>query len=246
MIYLTKYHIVFFALCINGIFGKGCVQLDSYSFDKITSKFQAALIKFDTAYPYGPKHDAYEAVCESAYSSPDLLTAEVQVKDYGDKENEDLAKRYNVNKENFPVVKLILKDKEPITFTVKDEKDFNADNLKRFIRSKTNVYIGLPGCLETFDKLAGKFIKSSDVEERKKLLVEAEELWNKAKGNRENKSAEIYVKIMRKMLEKGDDFVKHESSRVENVIKGKISKEKLAEMQEKVNILQSFIIHDEL
>uniref|UniRef100_T1I2Y2 Uncharacterized protein n=1 Tax=Rhodnius prolixus TaxID=13249 RepID=T1I2Y2_RHOPR len=32
------------------------------------------------------------------------------------------------------------------------------------------------------------------------------------------------------MLDKGDDFVKNESSRVENVIKGKISKEILAEI----------------
>ncbi|XP_073984511.1 endoplasmic reticulum protein 29-like protein wbl [Rhodnius prolixus] len=241
-----KQSLIFIALLINGIFSKGCVQLDSYSFDKITAKFQASLIKFDTAYPYGQKHDAFEAVCESAYSSPDLLTGEVQVKDYGDKDNEDLAKRYGITKDDFPAVKLFLKDKDPVTFTVKDDKDFNADNLKRFIRSKSTVYIGLPGCLETFDKLAAKFIKSNNVEERKKLLLEAEQLWDKAKGNRENKAAETYVKIMRKMLDKGDDFVKNESSRVENVIKGKISKEKLAEMQEKVNILQSFTHHDEL
>jgi endoplasmic reticulum protein 29 len=44
---------------------------------QITSKFPASLIKFDTAYPYGAKHDAFEAVCESAYSSPELLLGEV-------------------------------------------------------------------------------------------------------------------------------------------------------------------------
>ncbi|KAL1140809.1 hypothetical protein AAG570_000737 [Ranatra chinensis] len=233
-------HLASLFLCVNLVRSKGCVQLDTYSFDKITSKFTASLIKFDSAYPYGPKHDAFEAVCEAAYSSPDLLIGEVQVKDYGDKINEDLAKKYNVNKDDYPLVKLFVKGKEPINFQANDDKEFTADNLKRFVRSKSGVYIGLPGCLEEFDKLAGRFLKTSCPEEKKKILNEAELLWDKAKGNRENKSAETYVKIMRKMLEKGDDFVANESTRVENVLKGKINKEKQIEMEERVNILHSF------
>nr|BAN20799.1 endoplasmic reticulum protein erp29 [Riptortus pedestris] len=224
---------------------KGCVQLDTYSFDKITSKFEASLIKFDTAYPYGAKHDAFEAVCEAAYSSPDLLVGEVQVKDYGEKDNEELAKRYGVIKDNYPTVKLFTKN-GPVTFVTNDDKDFTSDNLKKFIRSKSQVYIGLPGCLEDFDKIATEFIKTKNIDEKKSLLKKAENLWDKAKGNRENKSAETYVKIMRKILEKGPEFITNESVRVENVLKGKINKEKQTEMQERVNILQSFSIHDEL
>lgn len=236
------------SLLVPGILCKGCVQLDTYSFDKITSKFEASLIKFDSAYPYGAKHDAFEAVCEAAYSSPDLLVGEVQVKDYGEKDNEDLAKRYGVTKDDFPSVKLFTRNnKEPVAFVVKDDKEFTADNMKKFIRSKSQVYIGLPGCLQEFDKIAAKFLKANSVEDKKQLLSEAETLWNKAKGNRENKSAETYVKIMRKIIDKGNTFISNESSRVENVLKGKINKEKQTEMQERLNILQSFgTTHDEL
>jgi hypothetical protein len=56
------------------------------------------------------------------------------VKDYGDKDNEDLAKRYGVNKDDYPVVKLFVQGKDPITFVAKDDNQFTADNLKRFIR----------------------------------------------------------------------------------------------------------------
>ncbi|CAH1403321.1 unnamed protein product [Nezara viridula] len=119
--------------------------------------------------------------------------------------------------------------------------------MKKFIRSKSQVYIGLPGCLQEFDKIVAKFVRANSAEDKKQLLSEAETLWNAAKGNRENKSAETYVKIMRKVIEKGNAFVLNESSRVENLLKGKINKEKQTEMQERLNILQSFgTTHDEL
>jgi len=226
--------------------GKGCVLLDSYSFDKVTSKFEASLIKFDTAYPYGSKHDAYEAVCESTYSSPELLVGEVQVKDYGEKDNQDLAKKYDAESNDFPVVKLFVKGKEPVTFQYTGEKDFTTDALKKFVRENSNIYIGLLGCLEEFDKLASQFSKTKCPEERKKILEQAEALWNKAQGNRENKSAETYVKVMRKVLEKGNEFIVHENDRVSNIINGKISAEKKSEMRERMNILVSFEHHDEL
>jgi endoplasmic reticulum protein 29 len=85
---------------------------------------------------------------------PDLLVAEVGIKDYGDYENAELAKRFNVKKEDFPVLKLFLQNSdEPIDYV---SKDFKADAIKKFIRSKSGVYIGLPGCLESFDGIAIK------------------------------------------------------------------------------------------
>lgn len=51
---------------------------------------------------------------------------------------------------------------------------------------------------------------------------------------------------MRKVIEKGPEFITSESARVENILKGRINKEKQTEMQERVNILQSFSSHDEL
>lgn len=60
---------------------------------QILPKFQSALVKFDVAYPYGPKQDEYTKFAESVANVDDLLVAEIGVKDYGEKDNEDLATR---------------------------------------------------------------------------------------------------------------------------------------------------------
>lgn len=62
---------------------KGCVELDSLTFDKMLNKFEYSLIKFDISYPYGPKHDAYETFATDAASQSELLVGIVGVKDYG-------------------------------------------------------------------------------------------------------------------------------------------------------------------
>lgn len=56
----------------------------------------------------------------------------------------------------------------------------------------------------------------------------------------ERKSAEVYVKVMRKIIEKGDDFLSSEVSRVDTLSKGKLAKEKKDEMERRLNILMSF------
>lgn len=210
---------------------------------QVISKFKAAAIKFDVAYPYGTKHDEFAKVAEAAHTVPDLLVGEVGVKDYGEKENADLAERYKVNKDDFPVVKLFVAGiSEPYTFS---DSEFTADNIKKFIRTKSNVHIGLPGCLEAFDKIAAKFSQVHDPEVKKALLREAEDLWDKTTGRADQKTAEVYVKTMRKALDKGDDFVPNELKRVQSLAKGKMSKEKKEEVQQRINILQSFQ-HEEL
>lgn len=212
-------------------------------FLQVTSKFKASVIKFDVAYPYGAKHDEFAKVAEDTHMIPDLLVGEVGVKDYGEKENSDLAEKYKVNKDDFPVVKLFVSGKDdPITFT---NEDFTADNIKKFIRSNTNIYIGLPGCLQQFDNLAASFSKAKDKDSKKSLLRDAEDLWDKTSGRADQQKAETYVKTMRKALEKGDEFIDAEMKRVQNLAKGKLSKDKKQEMQYRINILQSFA-HDEL
>ncbi|PNF20912.1 hypothetical protein B7P43_G11186 [Cryptotermes secundus] len=235
--------LLYLIMSTDAINCKGCVPLDIFTFDKVISKFKAAAIKFDVAYPYGTKHDEFAKVAEAAHTVPDLLVGEVGVKDYGEKENADLAERYKVNKDDFPVVKLFVAGiSEPYTFS---DSEFTADNIKKFIRTKSNVHIGLPGCLEAFDKIAAKFSQVHDPEVKKALLREAEDLWDKTTGRADQKTAEVYVKTMRKALDKGDDFVPNELKRVQSLAKGKMSKEKKEEVQQRINILQSFQ-HEEL
>lgn len=111
-----------------------CNPLYSLYFSQVVSKFKATLVKFDIQYPYGEKHDEFGIVASSLKNNEDILIAEVGVQDYGDNENQDLADKYGVKKDDFPVVKLFLsKDlTKPIEFPL--TQDFKADNLKHFVR----------------------------------------------------------------------------------------------------------------
>ncbi|XP_050524323.1 endoplasmic reticulum resident protein 29 [Daktulosphaira vitifoliae] len=237
---------IILSLC-SGSQTKGIVSLDSYTFDKILSKFKVSIVKFDVAYPYGEKHEEFVKLGSAYQSVDDLLIADVPVKDYGDKENEDLASRFGLSKEDLPSVKLfILGSSEPLTFT---DQDFNLEKLQKFIAkySKSVVYIGLPGTLEKFDHLATQFSKEKLTEKRKQLLLQAEQLWDITEGKQNQKSAEVYVKTMRKALEKGDTFFEIETVRVKNILKGSLAEEKKLDMSIRLNILESFSIpHDEL
>lgn len=49
---------------------------------------------------------------------------------------------------------------------------------------------------------------------------------------------------MEKILSKGDEFVKTENDRVKKVMSGKLSDEKKRDMAQRMNILQSFQLHE--
>ncbi|XP_063850923.1 endoplasmic reticulum resident protein 29-like [Scylla paramamosain] len=226
----------------GAINSKGCTPLDAWTFDKIIPKFHAALVKFDVAYPYGKKHQEFTKLSAAGRGSPELLVAEVGVKDYGDMENMDLAERFGVKKEEFPKVMLFVDGRdEPVVF----EGEFKNEELKKFIRKNSQVYIGLEGCLETFDRIVDKFMVSEDHAQKKGLLRDAEDAWDALKSPSDRKIAETYVKVMRKVLEKGKEFVKQERSRVEGIMTGRITEEKKQEIEGRLNVLKSFI-HDEL
>eukprot|EP00092_Neocalanus_flemingeri_P057274 GFUD01068023.1.p1 GENE.GFUD01068023.1~~GFUD01068023.1.p1 ORF type:complete len:222 (-),score=58.56 GFUD01068023.1:72-737(-) len=192
----------------------GCTPLDGLSFDKIVHKFRASLVKFDVAYPYGDQHDEFAKVAKDAAEVGDLFIGEVGIKDYAEKDNQELAERF--------------------------VGEFKADSLKNFLRQKSGIYLPLPGCIEEFDLLVDKLIKSSK-EEQKKVLREAEDLWDKVHGPKMHKRADIYVKIMRKIVDIDISFVKKEEERLKKITGGKkITPEKKEEMEERLNILKSF------
>lgn len=85
----------------------------------MVSKFQAALVKFDVAYPYGDKHDEFCKASTALASNADVLVADVGIKDYGEGENTDLARRFTVTQADYPTVLLFLRDQlKPLRFQV--------------------------------------------------------------------------------------------------------------------------------
>lgn len=222
---------------------KGAVPLDSWTFDKMISKFKASLVKFDITYPYGEKEDEYGKVAESARFSPDLLISEVGVQDYGDKENADIAERYDVSKDQFPVLKLFVEGKfEPITFS----GEFKADEIRNFIKQHSDVRLVMDKCLPQFDELAEKFMAVADKEKKENILSEAKEVLSTISEDGEKRSADVYIKMMQKVIERGVGFIASERERVKNIKEGKITSIKKEEMQGRLNILHSFKLKDEL
>lgn len=179
-----------------------------------------------------------------AAKAADLLIAEVGVKDYGEKENSDLAERFKIDKDQFPVVKLFIKGKEPIDFQETTEEGFTSDNLIQFIRTNSGKYVGLPGCLEAFDKIASKFRVAVDEKSRKEILREAQGLVGRLEKLEERKTGEVYVKMMQRMVEKGSEFIEDEMKRLNKLITGKLSDVKKTDMGHRINILRAF--RDEL
>jgi len=221
---------------------KGAVTLDSLTFDKVVPKFKATLVKFDTAYPHGEKQDEFVKVATDVKSTPDILIAEVGIKDYGEKDNQDLADRYGADKDKLPVLKLFLNGnlQKPVTF---DDKDYKADNIKNFIKKNSGIKLLLDQCLAEFDELANKFgAEGATKEQQKKLLADSKKKAGALTDDNEKKSAQIYVKLMEKALERGAIFYSSEQERVKNILNGKVTDAKKKELQGRLNIIQSFLL----
>lgn len=169
--------------------------------------------------------------------------AEVGVKDYGEMENKDLADRFDLQINDFPIVKLFVHGRnKPIDF----KGQFTFANLKKFLLENSDIYIGCENCLEIFDKIATKFLETEDLEERKALLKLAESEWSNIKNPDQSTSALFYVKILRKVLDKGKEAVKSERKRIDKLLNAKhMSKEKIDELEARKSILRSFS-HEEL
>lgn len=91
------------------------------------------MVKFDIPYPYGDKDEEFGKVAQ-VLKNEDILVAEVGIYEYGDKQNLDVAERFGVKKDDFPVVKLFYGNdiENPVTFPATEE--FKADQLKRFLK----------------------------------------------------------------------------------------------------------------
>ncbi|XP_045172032.1 endoplasmic reticulum resident protein 29-like [Mercenaria mercenaria] len=220
---------------------KGTVQLNSGVFDKIVDKHKSVLVKFDETYPYGDKQETFKKVAESCISQKDLLIAEVQIADYGDKDNVDLAERFNVptNKDSLPVYLLFqLGVEQPIRYT---GDNLDADDIKKFVMKESGLWLGLPACLEQFDNLVKQFFQGT-ADEKNKLIAQAEREAGALTTDKDKASADMYIKTMKKVLEKGISFVNSEIERLEKLRSGKLSDKKKEQIGDRLNILATFSI----
>lgn len=236
---IASYFVGLFAILRPVECVKGAVPLDEWNFDRVISRFDNVLVKFDASYPYGDKHEAFKTVAEELKSSQEILIVEIGIKDFGEHDNQNLAERFGVNsKKDWPALRLFVKgEDEPFSFN--NNQRWTVDEVKKFVKEHSNVYLGLEGCLETFDKLASEFTKASNKET---VLKKAESEAQKLKNGVDKNSAEIYIKYMSKILQK-ESFVQDETKRLNKIIQeGKVKPDKKRDLQLKANILASFSV----
>lgn len=231
--------ILFLSFRLSEASTKGAIALDILTFDKVIGKHKAVMVKFDKQYAYGEKEDEFKKFAENTASQPDLLVAEVGVSEYGEKENDQLRERFNIKKEDFPVYKLFIQgQKEPIDF----KGEIKSEELTRFAKKEAGLWIGLPGCVEKFDKLAEELVKTAKNDPAKidEVIEKAQKELATTTDERQKKSGDLYVKIMKKIKEKGLDFIETEIKRVEKLQKEKITSTKKELFKTRLDILTSF------
>ncbi|XP_004529858.1 protein windbeutel [Ceratitis capitata] len=220
----------------------GCVELDEINFDQTVERFPYALVKFDIAFPYGDKHEAFAAFSKAAHkATKELLVATVGIKDYGENENKELGLRFKVDDKNFPGI-LLFKDGNVHKYErFPAHLDVTLDNLKQFVTKNTDLYIGRDGCLKDFEELVTKYANKEDTEQLQ-LIEKAEKLAQEltTADTAMVANAKVYLIYMRKINEKGYNYVEEETKRLQRLKAGKVSDAKKSELQQKLNILEAF------
>jgi endoplasmic reticulum protein 29 len=92
--------------------------------------------------------------------------------------------------------------------------------------------------LESFDKLVAEFLKA-DQDKYDDFIAKAEETMNVVE-EKDQLIAKMYVSTMKKIKEKGVEFVSSETARVNKLLNEKVSDAKKAMFKSRLDILASF------
>ncbi|CAO1326207.1 unnamed protein product [Diamesa tonsa] len=234
------------SFCIHG-----SVEIDELSFDRVVSKFKTAIVKFDTQFPYGIDHEEWtnfvSQINNKSISDTDMdniLTAVVGIKDFGEFDNKQLGERYGV-KDVFPSIKMFINGDltKAIDFPVFKDK-ITADQLFAFTKENANVYVNIPGCIKELDELTDTFM--TDTRRQPEIFKKSEQLIQNIKCEKKKQLAKTYAVLMKGIMATGDKFVTAQKTRMEKLLKDKLSDKKISELTKKLNIISSFKIKDEI
>ncbi|UJR20915.1 hypothetical protein I4U23_024024 [Adineta vaga] len=219
---------------------QGTITIDNLTFDKILSRFDAVLVKFDDKFPFGTLQDDFKALVESSIKAKDFAIAEIPVTDRDEQENFHFALDFDAMKPDFPVYMLFMKDRSK---RIRYVGDRSMNDLRRFLLRHLDIWIGLTGTVEALDRMGREFYdatRDKNENEQTLLLEKARDIVQKMENQKDQKNGETYVKIMEAVIKHGIEYFQREERRIHNLIKGKISKEKKAELIERENVLLSF------
>ncbi|OZJ05272.1 hypothetical protein BZG36_01960 [Bifiguratus adelaidae] len=212
------------------------VLVDSTFGDIVMDKEKNVLVEFYAPWCGHCKNLAptYEKVGFAFANEGDCIVAKID----GDSQTET-AGRYEVA--GFPTIKFFPKgeDKTPIDYEGgRSEADFI-----KFLNEKCGTHRVVGGGLDAeagkiaeLDTIAEKFVKAKEAD-RQTLQAEAKQIASVNKS----RYADYYAKVMEKVLENGDAFLRKEKGRLDKISsKGTVTPAKMDEFTIRKNILASF------
>merc|ERR1712087_820482 len=222
------------ALPALGYADRGILKLDNTTFDRIVDGSRSVFVRFDKEYSYGDEHDAWKEYAKTVgESAADLLSADVGVSEYGDKDNSDLAERFGVKTEDFPRFLLFKKGVKSTDSPLVYAGEKKTEEFLRFAQEKAGAWIGLPGQIKELDELAKELVESAD----KAAVIKKAEA---AAANSNEETAKYYVKVMQK-LGADAEFVTKEGTRLKRMMDdASVKASKKEQFGRRLNVLSSF------
>merc|ERR1712087_1016015 len=148
---------------MGGYADRGILKLDNTTFDRIIDGSRSVFVRFDEEYSYGEEHDAWKEYAKAVgESAADLLSADVGVSEYGDKDNSDLAERFGVKTDDFPRFLLFTKGMRASDSPIVYSGAKKTEEFLRFAQEKAGAWIGLPGQIKELDALAKELAGAAD------------------------------------------------------------------------------------
>lgn len=224
----------------------------THTLPQVLDGTRTVLLKVDRPYPYGEQEDAFKAFAKLAGSlsvedSKGFLIAEVNVQNYGDKDNAVVLERLALKESEFPAFLLFKGGASPAnggaSKAIRFKGQVSTDNLLAFVRSKVGLRVAGPGTVPAMEKLVEELLLASE-EDRAAVLEKAKPVVAKLRGD-DHTRGEVYLRLMEKVIAKGPEWPAKELKRMESLAGKKMSSEKRTTVEHKLKLLPSFV-RDEL
>jgi len=200
---------------------KGVIELDEISWDRVVDGSNPILISFSDRSWKEP--EGYAKVSE------ELKDTEVIVAKVDCNSNPNLKSRFKV--ESFPSVKFFPKEEKetPVSYGGENKQA----EIVEFVRFQLNPK------LQELKALARTFVKDNK-QDRESAIKKAESIVSQLEGSDKDYGT-YYISSMKKIQEKGEDFLTKEQERLNTLINSKSTMEKKkSEFTSRLNILNSF------
>lgn len=219
------------------------LHLNSLTFNKTLQAYSFSFVKFDSSNP--KRHEAFEKLSFDLMENSKILMAEVRITGFGSPLNLDLAKRFNLTQGMLPELiffrKRRLKGKKFDYETTRYGGEMSLEHFKKFLKRKSGIWLGLPGCIEEFDALADEFMENSDQLPNLNDILEKVEKMVTNLPDEKVISGEKYLKFMKLIISKGKGFISSEEERLTKLLAdSNLRQEKSQDLTKTLNILRSF------